>query len=87
MKDGLLPLSAPVRPDKTRGTKGHGFDRCAKAEQAGKNGAEFFGIVTSGKRVRSKKEWSEIFKAVERVSGMGIHPCASLELLDEDRGL
>ena len=57
----------------------------AEAEQAGKNGAEFFGIVTSGKSVRSKKEWSEIFKAVEHVAAIGIHPCASLGLLDADR--
>lgn len=71
--------SAPVYPLKPA------KQMIAEAEQAGKNGAEFFGIVTSGKSVRSKKEWSEILKAVGQIRDAGIHPCASLGLLDADR--
>ena len=57
----------------------------AEAAQAGKNGAAFFSIVTSGKSVKSKKEWSEIFKAIGQIRDAGIHPCASLGLLDASR--
>jgi biotin synthase len=71
--------SAPVYPLKPAG------QIVAEAAQAGKDGAEFFSIVTSGKSIRSKKEWSEILKAVGRIRDMGLHPCASLGLLDKDR--
>ncbi len=54
----------------------------AEAGQAKKDGAEFFGIVTSGKRVKAKKEWAEIFKAVRGINKIGIHPCASLGIID-----
>ncbi|MEN6331741.1 MAG: biotin synthase BioB, partial [Smithella sp.] len=39
----------------------------AEAAVAARNGAEFFGIVTSGKTIKTKKEWSEIFKAIDGV--------------------
>ena len=54
----------------------------AEAALAKKDGAEFFGIVTSGKCVKTKKEWSEIFKAIEGMRKIGIHPCASLGIID-----
>lgn len=54
----------------------------AEASQAKKDGAEFFGIVTSGKSIRSKKEWTEIFKAIEGINKTGIRPCASLGIID-----
>ncbi|HPE07032.1 MAG TPA: biotin synthase BioB [Smithellaceae bacterium] len=54
----------------------------AEADQAKKDGAEFFGIVTSGKRVKTKKEWTEIFKAIAGTHKIGIHPCASLGIID-----
>ncbi len=55
----------------------------AEAGQAKKDGAEFFGIVTSGKRVKAQKEWADIFKAVAGMNKIGIHPCASLGIIDE----
>ena len=54
----------------------------AESEQAARNGAEFFGIVTSGKRLKTKKEWMEIFKAIQGVLKTGLHPCASLGMID-----
>jgi biotin synthase len=57
----------------------------AEAEAAEREGAEFFGIVTSGKRIRTQKEWSEIVKAVRGINGMGMKACASLGIIDEER--
>jgi len=57
----------------------------AEAAQAKKDGAEFFSIVTSGKRVKAKKEWMEIFKAIEGMNKIGINPCASLGIIDQDQ--
>lgn len=57
----------------------------ADAALAKKDGAEFFGIVTSGKQVKAKKEWAEIFKAVEGIRKLGIQPCASLGIIDAVR--
>ncbi|MHB8137918.1 MAG: biotin synthase BioB [Smithellaceae bacterium] len=57
----------------------------AEAGQAKQDGAEFFGIVTSGKSVKSKKEWTEIFKAIEGMLKIGISPCASLGIIDADK--
>jgi biotin synthase len=57
----------------------------AEAVQAKKDGAEFFGIVTSGKTVKTKKEWTEIFRAIEGMNEIGIFPCASLGMINADR--
>ncbi|MFO7569232.1 MAG: biotin synthase BioB [Smithellaceae bacterium] len=54
----------------------------AEATLAQKDGAEFFGIVTSGKRIKAKKEWAEIFKAIGGMHKIGIRPCASLGIID-----
>src|SRR5512145_2180286 len=54
----------------------------AEAGLAKKDGAEFFGIVTSGKRVKAQKEWTDIFKAIAGMNKIGIRPCASLGILD-----
>jgi biotin synthase len=54
----------------------------AEAARAKKDGTEFFGIVTSGKRVRARKEWMQILKAVEGMRKIGIFPCASLGMID-----
>jgi len=54
----------------------------AEASLAKKDGAEFFGIVTSGKRVKAQKEWADIFKAIAGMNKIGIHPCASLGIID-----
>ena len=57
----------------------------AEAVLAKKDGAEFFGIVTSGKKVKAKKEWVEIFKAIEGLRKIGISPCASLGIIDAEK--
>jgi biotin synthase len=57
----------------------------AEAKEAAKNGAEFFGIVASGKRLNTKKEWMEILKAIEGLRGIGISPCASLGIIDRQK--
>lgn len=68
--------SYPLKPAK---------ELIAEAALAQRDGAEFFGIVTSGKRVKAKKEWTEIFKAIAGMSKIGMHPCASLGIIDADR--
>lgn len=57
----------------------------AEGAQAQKDGAELFGIVTSGKSLKTKKEWSEIFKAIEGLNKMGILPCVSLGIIDREK--
>jgi biotin synthase len=57
----------------------------AEAAQAKKDGAEFFGMVTSGKCVKSRKEWTGIFNAIEGMRQIGIHPCASLGIIDAEK--
>jgi biotin synthase len=54
----------------------------AETGEAAGNGAEYFGIVTSGKRLNTKKEWSEIYKAIKGVHEAGLLPCASLGIID-----
>ncbi len=44
-----------------------------------------FGIVTSGKRVKTKKEWAEIFKAVQGINKLGMKACASLGMIDREK--
>ncbi|NTW76964.1 MAG: biotin synthase BioB [Syntrophaceae bacterium] len=56
-----------------------------EAALAARNGAEFFGIVTSGKTIKTKKEWSEIFKAIDGVGQLGLKPCASLGIIDAQK--
>ncbi len=55
------------------------------AEQAGNAGARMFGIVTSGTRISSGREWKEIFRAVEGIRTKGVLPCASLGMIDGRR--
>ncbi|MFH1079231.1 MAG: biotin synthase BioB [Pseudomonadota bacterium] len=56
----------------------------AAAEAAGRAGAEMFGVVTSGKRIRTKKEWAEIIKAIRGINDLGMKACASLGVIDEE---
>jgi biotin synthase len=53
------------------------------AEAARRSGAEMFGIVTSGKRIKAKKEWAEIIKAIRGINDLGMNACASLGMIDE----
>jgi len=59
----------------------------AEAVKAAQDGAEFFGIVTSGKRLNTKKEWMEIFKAIKGVRETGLSPCASLGIIDVEKAM
>ncbi len=59
----------------------------AEAARAKKDGADFFGIVTSGRSVKSKREWMEIFRAIEGMRKIGISPCASLGFINEQQAL
>ncbi|MCX7770806.1 MAG: biotin synthase BioB [Proteobacteria bacterium] len=56
-----------------------------KAKEAKDSGAHMFGIVTSGTKISSEKEWNIIYEAVEGINKLGIKACASLGLLDEER--
>jgi biotin synthase len=58
-----------------------------KAGQAGRYGAHMFGIVTSGTRISTDREWKEIFKAVEGIRAQGVLPCVSLGMIDRERAL
>ncbi len=55
-----------------------------EAEAFSRAGAEMFGIVTSGKRIKAKKEWAEIIKAIRGIHGLGMKACASLGIIDEE---
>ena len=55
------------------------------AEHAGRAGAEMFGIVTRGKRVRTGKEWTAIFRAVRGVNKLGMKACASPGIIDREQ--
>ena len=57
----------------------------AEADEAARSGAEYFGIVTSGKRIKTKKEWDEIFKAIKGMNKIPISVCASLGLIDVEK--
>jgi biotin synthase len=56
-----------------------------EAERAGRDGAEMFGIVTSGKKIKSKKEWTEICKAIRGISGLGMKACISPGIINEEQ--
>lgn len=59
----------------------------AKAISSKNEGAHMFGIVTSGTKIRTKKEWNEIYKAIEGINEIGIKPCASLGILTKEEAL
>jgi biotin synthase len=46
-----------------------------------------FGIITSGTRVESDKEWDEIYQAVREIKAAGVRPCVSLGMLDRERAV
>jgi biotin synthase len=60
-------------------------DIIAEAQRARTAGAEMFGVVTSGKGIKSKKEWAEIFRAIEGIRNLGVLPCASLGIITGER--
>lgn len=58
-----------------------------EAVLAKKNGVEYFGIVTSGKSVKSAREWKIILQAIENINKIGITPCVSPGLLNKKQAL
>lgn len=48
------------------------------AKKARMNNASGFSIVTSGKGISDKREFSDICRAVEKISRMGLYACVSL---------
>jgi biotin synthase len=56
----------------------------AQAEEARRKGAGEFSIVTAGKRV-SPQDLERIGGVVEEVAELGMEPCASLGVLDEEQ--
>lgn len=56
-----------------------------RAREARDCGAHMFGIVTSGTQIDSDREWKEIEGAIEGINRLGIKPCGSLGMLDEQR--
>ena len=73
------PTDAPSYPLKIAS------EMITEADDAARSGVEFFGIVTSGKQIKAKKEWNEIFKAVKGINKTGIKACASLGLIDTEK--
>jgi biotin synthase len=73
------PTDVPSYPLKTA------VEMIAEANDAARCGAEFFGIVTSGKRIKAQEEWNEIFKAVKGMNKIPINACASLGLIDTEK--
>ena len=55
-----------------------------KGQVAFDAGAHYFGIVTSGTRVNNQDEWNEIFQAIAGLNKVGIKPCGSLGMLDDE---
>ncbi|MCX6340448.1 MAG: biotin synthase BioB [Candidatus Aureabacteria bacterium] len=58
------------------------------AKRANARGANRFGIVTSGRRIKSKKELEQICESIKMISkDVNINRCASLGSLDEESAL
>jgi len=57
----------------------------AQGEKLATRGVKRFGIVTSGKKISSDREWKEILAAVEGLSARGIQACGSLGNIDPKR--
>ncbi|HBA55724.1 MAG TPA: biotin synthase BioB, partial [Syntrophorhabdus aromaticivorans] len=55
-----------------------------KARVARDCGAHFFGIVTSGTSIGSQQEWDEIYEAIEGINRLGMKPCGSLGMLNDE---
>ncbi|OPY68834.1 MAG: Biotin synthase [Syntrophorhabdus sp. PtaU1.Bin050] len=55
-----------------------------KAKAAKDCGAHFFGIVTSGTSIGSQQEWDEIYEAIEGINRLGMKPCGSLGMLNDE---
>ena len=61
-------------------------DIVAGAAEAEANGAHCYGIVTSGTRIRSDREWAQILESLRRIRAEhAVPPSASLGILDPER--
>jgi biotin synthase len=71
--------NAPVYPLLA---KGELLDRAKRMKE---EGAHMFGIITSGTRIESDREWDEIYGAIKEIKKLGITPCVSLGMIDRGR--
>lgn len=55
-----------------------------RAQLARAQGAMMFSIVTSGPAVEKDEEWETIFGAIQGIREIGLNPCASLGMIDEE---
>ena len=55
-----------------------------KGQDAFEAGARYFGIVTSGTRINDQSEWDVIYQAIAGLNKVGIKPCGSLGMLDDE---
>ena len=56
-----------------------------RAKRMKEEGAHMFGIITSGTRIESDREWDEIYGAIKEIKKLGITPCVSLGMIDRGR--
>ena len=70
---------APVHPLLTKAAI------LSKAKQMKKEGAHMFGVITSGTRIESDREWDEIYGAIKEIKKLDITPCVSLGMIDRPR--
>ena len=70
---------APVHPLLTKAAI------LSKAKQMKEEGAHMFGIITSGTRIESDREWDEIYGAIKEIKKLDITPCVSLGMIDRPR--
>ncbi len=55
-----------------------------KGRLAKESGAHMFSIVTSGTRIVTDEEWQTIYRAIGILNTLGIKPCGSLGMLNEE---
>lgn len=60
-------------------------DIVEKAREAKGWGARYFSIVTSGTSIDTEKEWNEIYDAIKGINSLGIKPCGSLGMLNDEK--
>jgi biotin synthase len=57
----------------------------AKAKEAKDEGASMFSIVTSGPSIEKEEDFEVILETVKAIRGIGLNPCASLGMINEER--
>ncbi len=73
------PESFPAKKMKTAG------QILKDAIQAKKNGAEYFSIVAGSESLKTKKEWTNIYRIITEINKSGIKPCLSADRIDANQ--